>query len=187
MVNKKLGFTMVELLVVLVIIAILAAVAAPIYLANVKRARASEAVATMSLVRQALRDYQINHATYFDVADTATTGSIQLPLPTTVAAGVPTPSPSGLDIPAGTAQYFSSSAFSVDATSPDSNGASGKFATPPVQDFLITVDGSKSTLCSGVITNCATKQIEINNARLEMDNSGRMFVSYDAGTTWEVY
>ena len=58
--KNKQGFTMVELLVVLVIVAILAAVATPIYLANVKRSRASEAVATMALIRQSLRDYQIN-------------------------------------------------------------------------------------------------------------------------------
>ena len=42
MFSKK-GFTMVELLVVLIILAILVAVAVPMYFANVRRARASEA------------------------------------------------------------------------------------------------------------------------------------------------
>ena len=64
--NKK-GFTMVEVLVVLVIVAILAAVATPIYLANVQRSRASEAIASMALIRQAERDYVINAANYFDI------------------------------------------------------------------------------------------------------------------------
>ena len=71
------GFTMIELLVVLVIIAILAAVATPLFLANTKRAKASEAVATMGLIRQAQRDYKTNNNTYFDVAS----DKIQKPLP----------------------------------------------------------------------------------------------------------
>ena len=178
MCNKK-GFTMVELLVVLVIVAVLAAVATPLYLANTQRARASEAIAALGLIRQAQRDYNVNHNTYFDI----TGGNIQNALPSSVTAGVPTPATAGVAVNMGTAQYFSNAAFSVDATAP----ASARFTTPGPVDFLITANGANSVACSGVLTDCAVKDTEITNYRLEMDNSGRIFVSYDGGTTWGAY
>ncbi|MCK5013963.1 MAG: prepilin-type N-terminal cleavage/methylation domain-containing protein [Candidatus Omnitrophica bacterium] len=192
--NKK-GFTMVELLVVLVIVAILAAVATPIYLANVKRSRASEAVSTMGLVRQALRDYQVNASTYFDIASPNILGT----LPTLVlpATGAPTPPASGVDVDAATARYFSNAAFSVDAlgTAAPGAGASGMFAGPPIVDFLISVDGGASIPCDPnfpLLVDCATRQTEVGGTvgeeyLLEMDNSGRVFVSYDNGGTWASY
>ena len=60
------AFTLVELLVVLVIVAILAAVATPLYLQNTRKAKASEAVATLGLLRDAERDYRSQHDLYFD-------------------------------------------------------------------------------------------------------------------------
>ena len=51
------GFTLVELIVVIVIIGILAAVAAPIMSGNVNRARRSEAVAALGAIRTADRLY----------------------------------------------------------------------------------------------------------------------------------
>lgn len=184
--NKK-GFTMVELLVVLVIVAILAAVATPIYLANVQRSRASEAVATMALIRQALRDYQINANTYFDIAS----DEVQLPLPPiadiTLATGV-LANAAGIDVDAGVSQYFSNASFTVDSVNQDVDGDSGDYLTPNTVDFLVSVDGSDSVQCTlAGDTNCATNQGEVNDYRLEMDNSGRIMISYDAGTTWEAY
>src|SRR3989338_383448 len=102
MMNKK-GFTMVELLVVLVIVAILAAVATPIYLANVQRSRASEAVSAMALIRQALRDYQITANAYFDV----TSDEVQLTLPPIADVNLTNgklTNPAGLDIDSGVAR-----------------------------------------------------------------------------------
>ena len=180
--NRK-GFTMVELLVVLAIIGILAAVATPLYLENTRKAKAAEAVATMGLIRQALRDYRVNNATYFDITSPNTPNA----LPTSVAAGVPTPATAGVTVNAGTAQYFSNAAFSVDATAP----ASARFANPAPVDFLITANGANSVACAGVLTDCAVKAAEVQGAgtayQLEMDNSGRIFVSYDAGATWGAY
>ena len=54
-----------------------AAVATPLYLSNTRRARASEAVATMGLIRQAERDYKINNNAFFDVDS----DEVQEPLP----------------------------------------------------------------------------------------------------------
>ena len=196
--NKK-GFTMVELLVVLVIIAILAAVATPIYLANTKRSKISEAIATMGLVRQAERDYKINHTSYFDVADDTaapsnTSGNIQKPLPNSVVAatGVPTPDPSGVDVNVGVAQYFSNGSFFVEAPAPtNANTRSQLFVNPAPVDFLISAKGDGSFQCAAAgNTNCAVHAGDVAGYELEMDNSGRIFVCYGTcGTAanWSAY
>ena len=185
--HKNKGFTMVELLVVLVIVAILAAVATPVYLANIQRARASEAIAAMSLLRQAQRDYRVNHVSYYDVA----ADKVQNPLPEKAvdtsnghlnAADV-TAGTDGLAVDAATAQYFSNKAYTVDAA----DQTSERFTTPGPVDFVIAANGSSSIACSGSVTNCAVKSSEVTNYRIEMDNSGRVFISYDGGTKWSAY
>ena len=87
----KNGFTLVEIMIVVAIIALLAAIAIPNYTRHMQRARATEAVATMSMVRQAMRDYFINNNTHFNITDLPSTnlGNIDNPLPASVAVGVP--------------------------------------------------------------------------------------------------
>ena len=191
MLNKK-GFTMVELLVVLVIVAILAAVATPLFLNNIQRAKASEAAATAALMRQALREFRTKNGNFFDIASVADVGNIQNALPTSVvvATGVPTPATAGLAINAGTTRYFSNSAFTVAAVDQVAAGTSGQFANPDSQGYTIFIDGSLSRACPGIagqLANCAAKAAEVVNYRMEMDDSGRIYVSYDAGTTWAEY
>jgi len=53
--NTQGGFSLVELMIVLVIIGILAAVGVPIYTGNVKKAKQAEADATLGMVRTQLR------------------------------------------------------------------------------------------------------------------------------------
>jgi len=62
--NKKNGFTLVELMVVAIIVAILAAVAIPMMMANVKRAKATEADAGCGAVRMAMRVYYAENRAY---------------------------------------------------------------------------------------------------------------------------
>jgi len=175
--KKRNGFTLVEILIVVAIIALLAAIAIPNYTRHTRRARATEAVATMSMVRQAMRDYYINTSDYFDI----TSGNIDSALPTSVTSGVPTPVTAGVDIDVGVAQYFSNAAFTVDATTP----ASARFTNPGPVDFIITTDGSASVVCGA--DDCALYQSSITTYRLEMDNTGRAFLSFDSGTTWNSY
>jgi prepilin-type N-terminal cleavage/methylation domain-containing protein len=167
------GFTMVELLVVLIILAILVAVAAPMYFANIDRARASEAVATMGTIRSALRDYRTSHGAY----PTLPINDITVALPT------------GVGVSVGTTQYFSNAAYSIIAA----GSASAPFAVPAAQDFVIHVNGGASATCSGTATDCAVKADEVkvtnNTYILEMDNTGTVWVSYKSGTagTWTKY
>lgn len=177
---KRQGYTLVEVLMVVMLIGILASISGPIYFQQRNRALASEALAMMSLIRQSLRDYHIVSDAYYDIAG----GNVHNALPTSVSAGTPTPSTAGADVDAGVAQFFSNHAYSVDATSP----SSARFSNPPVVDFLITVNAGDSVACSSsVSTNCAIYAGRVANYDLEMDNSGRIFVSYDNGSHWQLY
>ena len=62
--NDKRGFTLVELMITIVIVGVLATVAIPLYKANVKRAKASEADATMGSIRTSLRVYYAENTAY---------------------------------------------------------------------------------------------------------------------------
>lgn len=62
--NNTRGFTLVELMIVVIVIGILAAVAIPMYQVVPERSRATEAVSALGLVRQAMRTYYAEHGTY---------------------------------------------------------------------------------------------------------------------------
>jgi len=163
--KTKSGFTLIEIMIVVAIIALLAAIAIPNYTRHTQRARASEAIATMTMIRQAIRDYFIVTSVYYDVAS----GNLDQ-APTT-----------GVSVDVGIAQYFSNAAFSIDGTSP----SSVRFASPTAVDFIISVDGSASVACG--TSNCAIHNAIVSDYRLEMDNTARTYVSYDAGTSWMEY
>ena len=75
--NKR-GFTLIELIVVIVIIGVLAAIAAPMMQGNVARAKKSEAVAALGAIRTAERCYYVDSGGYVAVASTGwgSTGSL---------------------------------------------------------------------------------------------------------------
>lgn len=63
-IQDRRGFTLVELMITVVIVGILAAVAVPIYQAQVKRAKSSEADAALGTIRTALRVYYAENNAY---------------------------------------------------------------------------------------------------------------------------
>jgi len=63
------GFTLLELLIVVIVIAILATFAVPQYLTAVERTKASKAKHALSLIAQAQKMYRANEDTYVAVAD----------------------------------------------------------------------------------------------------------------------
>jgi len=67
--NRKKGFTLIELMVVVIIVGILAAVAVPIFKAQTRRAIASEGEALLGSVRTAELTYYAEHGEYLDVSD----------------------------------------------------------------------------------------------------------------------
>jgi type IV pilus assembly protein PilE len=59
-----LGFTLIELMIVIVIVAILAAIALPGYQSQIRKSRRSDAIALMSQVQQAQERWRSNNAQY---------------------------------------------------------------------------------------------------------------------------
>jgi len=71
--KKRAGFTLVELMVVIIIVGVLAAAAVPIYSAFVKKARVSEAKASIGTIRAAEEVYWAENAVYLPLG--ASTGA----------------------------------------------------------------------------------------------------------------
>ena len=67
------GFTLVELMIVVVIVGILAAVAIPMYRGSVEKARASEAEAALGTIRSSERVYHAEHGAYYGDDDSLVT------------------------------------------------------------------------------------------------------------------
>ncbi len=61
---RQRGFTLVELMIVVIIVGILAAVAIPMYTGATEKAKATECVAALGTIRSALRNYYAEHSTY---------------------------------------------------------------------------------------------------------------------------
>ena len=109
------GFSMIELLVVLLIIGILAAIAAPMFLSSADKAKASEAVAGIGSIRSAERIYAMQHGGGFVLPITDGTVYFQ------GSAG----SNTSLGIDLRNAKYFSPKAYTVATAS----GADASFAS----------------------------------------------------------
>ena len=65
----KKGFTLIEMMVVVVIIAILAGLALPLYTKSVERSRISEAVKILGVIRDAEINYALEYGNYSNGGD----------------------------------------------------------------------------------------------------------------------
>ncbi|HOK56737.1 MAG TPA: prepilin-type N-terminal cleavage/methylation domain-containing protein [bacterium] len=67
--NRKKGFTLIELMVVVIIVGILAAIAIPLYTGQVKKSKASEGASLVGSIRTAERVYYSQHNEYKVIED----------------------------------------------------------------------------------------------------------------------
>jgi len=67
--RRKKGFTLIELMTVVIIVGILASVSVPLYRAQIKKAIASEGTALVGSVRSSERIYYAEHTAYTDDKD----------------------------------------------------------------------------------------------------------------------
>ena len=76
--NSKKGFTLIELVVVLVIIGILSVIAVPMYRGYIRRAMASEGRALVGVMFHAQQAYYAEHSTYVAVPATMDASALDL-------------------------------------------------------------------------------------------------------------
>ncbi len=114
------GFTLVEMLIVVIVIGVLAAVAMPLYQLVPERSKATEADAALGAIRSAMRVYYGEHGTYVNtsfVNGGAVTAGALLSVNDTDLAG----------------RYFSTECYTFDGGAPTANA------------FTIECDGANST------------------------------------------
>jgi prepilin-type N-terminal cleavage/methylation domain-containing protein len=169
------GFSMIELLVVLLIIGILAAIAAPFFLQNADKTRASEAVAGAGSIRSAERNYYVqNGNSWFAVP--AGTGSTYFGTTNVGQSAI-------LGVQMANPKYFSSGAYTV-IPGAVFDGSTGLTA----QQYVIQVNGASSVGLSASTDGAANPtEGHVAQTEVEMDNSGQTIWSSDGGATWSKY
>jgi prepilin-type N-terminal cleavage/methylation domain-containing protein len=76
--TPKTGFTLIELVVVLVIIGILSVIAVPMYRGYIRRAMASEGRTLVGVVHRSQQSYYAEHSTYVTIVATMDASSMDL-------------------------------------------------------------------------------------------------------------
>ena len=69
MLSRRKGFTLIELIVVMIIVGVLAAIAGPLMKGNIDKAKRTEAVSALGAIRAAERCYYVQNNTYATVTD----------------------------------------------------------------------------------------------------------------------
>jgi prepilin-type N-terminal cleavage/methylation domain-containing protein len=176
---SKQGFSMIELLVVLLIIGILAAVAAPLFLANSTKAKVSEAVAGAGSIRSAERNYDSQNGAYLAI----TSATVAASYFGTVSGN----QSSVLGVQIHGNKYFSPDSYTIATTGLAWGGTvTGVTLQTPI-DFLITVNGTNSVALSTADPDGAANNTAVSGFEVQMDNSGQTIYSTNSGSTWSTF
>ncbi len=176
------GFSMIELLTVLLIIGILAAVAAPLFSANTVKAKVSEAVAGAGSIRAGERTYYSQNNGYLAVTSAAL-GATYF--------GTQSGNQSNLlGVQIHGNKYFSPDAYTVATTALSWGGTPSGVTLQTPLDFLITVTGSNSVALSSADTDGASNNTAVGGYIVQMDNSGQVIYTQgpiNGSTTWYTF
>jgi prepilin-type N-terminal cleavage/methylation domain-containing protein len=157
--NSTAGFTLIELMIVVIIVAVLAAVGIPLLQGNVERAKLTEAVAGLGTIRTAVR------------AKIAEVGSA----PTTATMNTITLLRNQLGLKLGdlTGRFFEDNDYSYTMTAGDPT------ATPPTLDtYCMTVNGDAA---AGEAGASAVKGDDVLESR-SMDQDGNLYNAVNCTT-----
>jgi prepilin-type N-terminal cleavage/methylation domain-containing protein len=135
---KRKGFTLLELLIVVIIVGILAAIAVPQFFRVAERARSTELVNVLGSIRSAQMRYYSEHATFTDNVDTL-----------------------DVDIPDGTAKYYDGhtaitlpgGTFSA-ATVPVANITRNNYQYTGASPYTLSMDAQGNITCTGDAATC---------------------------------
>ncbi len=134
--RREQGFTLIELMIVVIIVGVLAAVAIPMYQVVPERSMGTEASAALGLVKDAMRTYYAEHRTYAN-ANFGDGGLV-------TAGGVLILKPNDLE-----GRHFSEECYTFDGA-------------PTPNTFKIKCDGSLSTAAHGSDVAGVVKTIDQN-------------------------
>ena len=129
--NNKTGFTLIELIIVVIIIGVLAAIAAPIMQGTTDKAIKTEAVAALSTIRTAERLYYVEYEQYANVPNFTVSNPLSVRIPAGVLNGL----------------YFSEECYSVTVY------------TPTTYTIWCSCSSSIETVCTdhGVVISCSNR------------------------------
>ena len=143
--QRRRGFTLIEIMVVVAIVAIVSAVAMPSFMSQVRASRRSEAIAALSQVQQVQESWRANCPCYASSLTVANTGC-----PATTCATT-----SGLGLSLNTSRYTFALSVAPTASAPNSYSITATGLAGQTSDKAVGASCSVLTVAvaSGVATN----------------------------------
>jgi prepilin-type N-terminal cleavage/methylation domain-containing protein len=130
------GFTLIEMITVVVVIGILVAIAIPQYTTTMERSRAAEGVSILGTIRGAQLRYYAEHGAYAPQC-TFTTPNVDN---------------CGLDIDIGPLRYFQRP---MTWPNPTQLGTIGRNADSPIGQYSLWIQEDGTITCNGAVGACA--------------------------------